>query len=114
MVDDPFSKTKKSVLGHIEKLFEEIEQEMAISHQEKYALLEDAFENASDVDELRVAFDQWFSDHADDLGFEEELDELWDQAVAEDEDADIEEDVFEDVEVEDAFDEDELDIEEED
>jgi hypothetical protein len=103
MVDDPFVKTKKSVLGHVEKLFAEIEQEMAISHQEKYALLEDAFENASDVDELRVAFDQWFSDHSEDLGFEEELDELWDQAVAEDEEdtLDVDEGVFEDEEEED-------------
>lgn len=106
MVEDHFSKTKKLVLGHIENMFEEIEQEMAISHQEKYALLEDAFENASDVDELRVAFDQWYSDHAEELGFEEEHDELWEQAVAREDDMD-EEDVFEDDDEEEQDDEDE-------
>ena len=60
MSEEKFDKTKDTVLGHIQSLFEEMEQEMAVSHQEKYALLEDAFENASDEDELRVAFEQWF------------------------------------------------------
>ena len=47
---------KKSVLKFIQSLFEEMEEEMAMSHQEKYALLEDAFENAGDANELRIAF----------------------------------------------------------
>jgi hypothetical protein len=97
MSEDHFMTTKQLVLRHIEQLFEEIEQEMALSHQEKYALLEDAFENASDVDELRVAFDQWYIDHADDLGLDDESEELWDHAVSRDED----------VENEDLFDKDE-------
>jgi len=74
--------TKDAVLGHIREIFEEIEQEAIMSHQEKYALLEDAFENATDVDELRVAFDQWYSDHVDELGLDVNVDELWDQAVS--------------------------------
>lgn len=73
---------KKSVLNYVQNLFQEIEEGMAISHQEKYALLEDAFENATDIGELRIAFEQWYSDHANDVDFDQELDELWDQAVA--------------------------------
>ncbi|MBP9695040.1 MAG: hypothetical protein KBD73_01370 [Candidatus Magasanikbacteria bacterium] len=72
---------KEAVLAHIQALFEEMEEEMAMSHQEKYALLEDAFENATDVDELRVAFEQWYADHSDEVEFEHEVDELWDHAV---------------------------------
>ena len=76
-----YDATKQAVLAHIDSLFQEMEEEMALSHQEKYALLEDAFENASDVDELRVAFEQWYADHADDIDFEHEADELWEHAV---------------------------------
>lgn len=87
-MDDHFVNTKQSVLDHISQLFEEMEQEMAMSHQEKYALLEDAFESASDVDELRVAFEQWYHDHADDVEFEHEVAELWDHACTKGEDDD--------------------------
>jgi len=78
---DKFEKAKSDVLSHIESLLDEIEQEIALSHQEKYALLEDAFGSASDTDELRVAFDQWFMEHGDDIGFDHNADELWDQAL---------------------------------
>lgn len=73
---------REAVLNHIQNVFQEIEAEAVMSHQEKYALLEDAFHNATDVGELKVAFDQWYSDHADDLSLEVEADELWDQAVS--------------------------------
>lgn len=76
-----FDTIKESVLAHMQNLFEEMEKETVLSHQEKYALLEDAFENASDVSELRVAFEQWYADHAEEVGFEHEPDELWDMAV---------------------------------
>lgn len=76
-----FDAVKQAVLSHIDSLFQEMEEEMALSHQEKYALLEDAFENASDADELRVAFDQWYADHASEINFGQESDELWEQAV---------------------------------
>ncbi|MDP2693148.1 MAG: hypothetical protein Q8O88_05955 [bacterium] len=73
---------KGSVLDFIKVMFEEIEREMAVSHQEKYALLEDAFENAADQGELKIAFEQWYVDHVEDLGLEHDVDELWDQAVS--------------------------------
>lgn len=76
-----FDATKQAVLAHMDSLFQEMEKEMALSHQEKYALLEDAFENASDIDELRVAFEQWYADHADEVDFEHEANELWEQAL---------------------------------
>lgn len=82
MINMDYDATKQAVLAHIESLFQEMEEEMAMSHQEKYALLEDAFENASDVDELRVAFDQWYTNHTDEIDFENDADELWEQAVA--------------------------------
>lgn len=72
---------KHAVLNHIQSIFQEMEAKMAISHQEKYALLEDAFENAADANELRIAFERWYADHADDVNFEQEMDELWEQAV---------------------------------
>lgn len=74
-------KVKQSVLDFIKNLFEEMEEEMAMSHQEKYALLEDAFENATDVGELRIAFEQWYADHSNDVDFGYDLDEIWEQAV---------------------------------
>ena len=73
---------KRAVLAHVQALFRELEADMAMSHQEKYALLEDALANAADVDELRIAFEQWYLEHAPDLGLEHEVAELWDQAVA--------------------------------
>lgn len=76
------SEIKNLVLAHVKNMFEEMEQELALSHQEKYALLEDAFENAADNNELRIAFEQWYADHANEIQFEHEVDELWEQAVA--------------------------------
>jgi hypothetical protein len=81
MTEKTYEEVKESVLAHMQGLFEEMEEDMAMSHQEKYALLEDMFENASDADELRVAFEQWYVDHAEDLGLEHDADELWDQAL---------------------------------
>lgn len=97
MSEDQFQFTKSAVLGHVQSTFEEIEESMAMVHQEKLSLLEDAFENANDVDELRIAFEQWHRDHAHDIELEEAVDDLWDAALAlaeEEEDISIEE--FED------------------
>lgn len=80
MSEQQFIDMKNAVLNHIEAVFEEAEQAMHMQHQEKYALLEDACENASDVDELRVGFEQWYRDHADDLNLEESSDDLWEGA----------------------------------
>jgi hypothetical protein len=77
-----FNEAKNAVLDHLSELFEEIENELLMSHQEKYALLEDMLENASDVDELKVAFYQWYADHAEDLEMEEDAEDIWDQALA--------------------------------
>ncbi len=82
MDDDRFDITKQAVLAHVQAIFEEMEEEMALSHQEKYALLEDSFENATDVDELQVAFEQWYNEHAQDLSLAENMEELWEQAVS--------------------------------
>lgn len=81
-MEEKFSRVKRAVLTHVRGIFDEIEAELARSHEEKYALLEDALENASDVDELRVAFEQWFSDHSEDLELEYEFEEMWDAAVS--------------------------------
>ncbi len=82
MNEERFETSKQGILDYVQSVFEEMEEEMAMSHQEKYALLEDAFENATDMDELRVAFEQWFNDHADELEFDQELEEFWDLAMA--------------------------------
>ncbi|OGH59519.1 MAG: hypothetical protein A2725_01715 [Candidatus Magasanikbacteria bacterium RIFCSPHIGHO2_01_FULL_33_34] len=76
---------KANVLSFVKKLFEEMEEEMIMSHQEKYTLLEDAFENAGDAGELKIAFEQWYANHADDVDFEHDIDELWDLAVSQSE-----------------------------
>mgnify|MGYP007123665857 CR=1 FL=1 len=81
MSEDNYDDVKESVLSHIQSLFHELEEDMAMSHQEKYTLLEDIFENASDVDELKVAFEQWYAEHVGDLDLEYKVDELWDQAL---------------------------------
>lgn len=107
-MDDHYDTTKTSVLAHIQQLFQEMEDEMAISHQEKFALLEDAFENASDSDELKVAFDQWYHDHADDIEFDHDSDELWEHALVRADEAD-DDDEFDEDEDDDMDDEDEDD-----
>jgi len=81
MPEDKYDKTKDTVLSHMQQLFEELEEDMAMSHQEKYAMLEDAFENASDEEELKVAFQRWYADHAEDLCLDHEPEELWNQAM---------------------------------
>lgn len=81
MSEELFESTRDAVLSHVNQLFEEIEAEMAMSHQEKYALLEDAFASATDEDELRVAFEQWFAEHSETLELEHSLDELWENAT---------------------------------
>ncbi len=80
MSEERFYTMKNAILTHIQSIFEEAEQAMALQHQEKYALLEDACENASDVDELRVAFEQWYRDHSEDLEMEDTVDDLWEGA----------------------------------
>lgn len=82
MDEQQYENVKEAVLAHIQSLFDEMEEEMATSHQEKYALLEDALENATDIDELRVAFEQWYADHAEAVSFEHDADELWAHATA--------------------------------
>ena len=82
MSEDYYDVVKQALLDHIREIFEEMEEALVRSHEEKYAMLEDVLENASDVDELRVAFCQWHHDHSDDLDFEYELGELWANALA--------------------------------
>ncbi len=88
MTEELFEETKELVLAHIQLLFKQMEEDMVISHQEKYTLLEDSLEQASDASELRVAFDQWYSDHAEDINFEHEADDIWDHATNGDDDDD--------------------------
>ncbi|HYE59623.1 MAG TPA: hypothetical protein VEA18_00360 [Candidatus Kapabacteria bacterium] len=83
MNEERFEVVKDGILGYVRDLFEEMEEEMLMQHQEKLALLEDSFENATDMDELRVAFEQWYNAHAEDLQFEQEMEELWLQAMGE-------------------------------
>lgn len=93
-----FRKVKTAVLGHVQSLFDEMEESMAMSHQEKYALLEDACENATDKDELRVALEQWYAEYGEELEMDRDVDEIWQEALGllEDEEGDIEEDAEED------------------
>ncbi|MBT3419531.1 MAG: hypothetical protein HOC34_02865 [Candidatus Magasanikbacteria bacterium] len=80
-MEEKFEQKRQVVLEHIQELFEEIEREMAMSHQEKFALLEDVLANATDEDELRLAFNQWHSDHSTDVEFGYDLEELWEHAM---------------------------------
>lgn len=81
MNEDRFEMTKETVLAHMQQLFEQMEEEMVMGHQEKYTLLEDAFEQATDEDELHIAFEQWYADHSEELQLEHEADDLWEQAI---------------------------------
>jgi Asp-tRNA(Asn)/Glu-tRNA(Gln) amidotransferase A subunit family amidase len=108
-----FRKVKTAVLGHVQSLFDEMEESMAMSHQEKYALLEDACENATDKDELRVALEQWYSEYGEELDMDRNVDEIWQEAIGllEDDEMDLDED---DEENEDDDEDDEMDLDEED
>lgn len=101
-----FRKVKKAVLAHVQSIFDEMEESMAMSHQEKYALLEDVCENATDKDELRVALEQWYAEHGEDLQLDRGIDEIWDGAIGLIEDQEEEGNVDEE-------DEDDIDEEEE-
>ena len=90
-----FRKVKTAVLGHVQSLFDEMEESMAMSHQEKYALLEDACENATDKDELRVALEQWYAEHGEELEMDRNVDEIWQEALGTLEDIDEDEDLEE-------------------
>lgn len=81
MHEDQFESLKGALLEHMRSMFEEIAAELARSHEEKFALLEDVVSTATDLDELRVAFEQWYAEHAADLSLEFEADEIWDAAV---------------------------------
>lgn len=83
MEDFNFDDAKQAVLRYIEDIFAEREHEIAVSHQEKFAMLEDVLDNAVDVSELRVAFEQWHAEHADDIDLEDDAGTIWDQALAE-------------------------------
>ena len=43
MSEESYDDVKESVLAHIQNLFHELEEDMAMSHQEKYTLLEKWF-----------------------------------------------------------------------
>ncbi len=85
-----FPKVKNAVLAHVQSIFDEMEESMAMSHQEKYALLEDACDNATDKDELRVALEQWYAEHGEDLELDRDVNDIWQEALGliEDQDAD--------------------------
>ena len=79
--EDHYDIVKEALLNHIREVFEEIEEEMARYHEEKYAMLEDSLNNASDAEELQVAFGQWFNDHSEDLDLEYDVEDLWQNAL---------------------------------
>lgn len=71
---------KKALLDFIQEVLQEIEEEAAISHGEKYALLEDALNSATDKSELRLAFEQWCNDN-DDIGLGYSPEDIWDLSI---------------------------------
>jgi hypothetical protein len=81
MHEDQLELVKGNLLEHMRGLFAEIEEGMARTHEEKFALLEDAVNTASDFDELKVAFEQWHLDHAGDVDLEYEVEEIWDAVL---------------------------------
>ncbi len=81
MDENKFDSVKMSLLDQVRELFEEIEEGAARSNEEKYALLEDALEEAADIEELRVALEQWYNDHGSEVDLGYEVDEIWDAAV---------------------------------
>ncbi len=81
MHEDQLELVKGNLLEHMRMLFAEIEQGMARTHEEKFALLEDAVTTASDFDELKVAFEQWHLEHATDVDLQSEVEEIWDAVL---------------------------------
>lgn len=83
MREEQLENIKENLLEHMRQIFSEIEEGMARTHEEKFALLEDAVSTASDFDELKVAFEQWHLDHASDVNLEYEVEEIWDAVLNE-------------------------------
>ncbi len=83
MREEQLENIKENLLEYMRQVFAEIEEGMARTHEEKFALLEDAVSTASDFDELKVAFEQWHLDHAHDVDLEYEVEEIWDAVLNE-------------------------------
>ena len=81
MHEEMLETVKENLLKHMRQIFSEIEEGMARTHEEKFALLEDAINNAGDFDELKVVFEQWHLDHAQDVDLEYEVEEIWDAVL---------------------------------
>lgn len=81
MHEEMLEKIKENLLEHMRTVFAEVEEGMARTHEEKFALLEDAINTAGDFDELKVVFEQWHSDHAADVNIEYEVEEIWDAVL---------------------------------
>lgn len=73
---------KDALLEYVQERLEEIERDLAMSHQEKYAHLEDVLESSVDEEEVKVAFEQWYREHEHDLDLSETPEDLWEQAIS--------------------------------
>lgn len=72
---------QQAVLGYIRSRLNEVEQDLAVSFQDKYAHLEEVITQAVDKEELKVAFERWYIEHREDLKALEGIDDLWEQAL---------------------------------
>ena len=72
---------KEAILNYIKNRLEEIERDLAMSHQEKFAQLENALESSVDEDELKMAFERWYQEHQGSIDFKEDIDDIWEQAL---------------------------------
>ena len=79
---DTHEAIKGALLEYIQERLEEIEKDLAMSHQEKYAHLEDVLESSVDEEEVKVAFEQWYNEHQSDLDLSEAPEDLWEQALS--------------------------------
>lgn len=100
---------KRVILEHVQTVFDELEQALVLQHQEKYSILEDALENADDVDELKIAFEHWHLENAEELEIEEDPHDMWISMleIAEEDDELLSDEDFDDDEEDDDDDEDE-------
>lgn len=81
MEDIEHENLQQAILDYLRTRFDEIEDDLAVSYQEKYAHLEDVISQAVDKEELKVAFERWYLEHQEDLEILEDIDDLWEQAL---------------------------------
>jgi hypothetical protein len=81
-MDEKFELIKQALLEYMREYFDEMERAYSKTLQSKLALLEDSLQDATELSELKVAFEQWYFEHERGIDFEHDVMALWELAIS--------------------------------